>query len=87
MSSFGQVGGIMTVFNFIFLYEYASICIKISLKYDPEIPVDAQSALIQVMAWRRKGDKPLAEPMLTNQTTHIWYIYASPGLSELSTSY
>ena len=28
-------------------------------------PIDDNSALVQVMAWRRTGDNPLAEPMLT----------------------
>ena len=31
-------------------------------------PMDNKSALVQVMAWRRKGDKPLPEPMLTQFT-------------------
>ena len=27
--------------------------------------IDNKSALVQVMAWRRTGDKPLPEPILT----------------------
>ena len=28
-------------------------------------------ALVQIMAWRRPGDKPLSEPMMVNLLTHI----------------
>ena len=31
-------------------------------------PIDTQSALFQVMPWRRTGDKPLPELMLTQFT-------------------
>ena len=27
-------------------------------------PIDNKSVLVQVMAWRQTGDKPLPEPML-----------------------
>ena len=27
--------------------------------------IDNKSALVQVIAWRRTGDKPLPEPMMT----------------------
>ena len=53
------------IFKHIFLNENIRIAIQISLKFVPEGPVDNKSALVQVMAWRRTGDKPLSEPMLT----------------------
>ena len=28
-------------------------------------PIDNDPALVQIMAWRRIGDKPLSEPMQT----------------------
>ena len=28
-------------------------------------------ALVQIMAWRRPGDKPLSEPMMFSLPTHI----------------
>ena len=31
-------------------------------------PIDNKSVLVQVMAWRRTGDKPLPEPMLDEFT-------------------
>ena len=52
-------------FNCIFLNENDRIPIQISLKYVPRSPIDNKSALVQVMAWRRTGGKPLSEPMLT----------------------
>ena len=47
-----------------FMNETFSILIRISLKFDPKGPTDNKSVLVQVMAWRRTGDKPLPEPML-----------------------
>ena len=48
----------------IFLNENAWISIKISLKFIPKGQIDTFSALAQIMAWRRSGDKPLSEPMM-----------------------
>ena len=39
--------------------------IHISQKFVPKSPVGNMSALVQVMAWHRTGDKPLPEPRLT----------------------
>ena len=47
----------------IFLNENIRISIKISLKFVPEGPINNIPALVQKMAWRRLGDKPLSEPM------------------------
>ena len=38
---------------------------KISLKFIPNAPTGNIPALVQIMAWRRLGDKPISEPMLT----------------------
>ena len=56
------------IFKCIFLNDNDRISIKISLKFVPKGPIDNKSALAQVMAWRRTGDKPLPEPMLTQFT-------------------
>ena len=40
------------------------ISIKISLSFVPTGPIDINSSLVQVMAWRRKYDKPLHERMV-----------------------
>ena len=52
-------------FKCIFLNENDRILIEISLKFVPRSPTDNKTALVHVMAWRRTGDKPLSEPMLT----------------------
>ena len=51
-------------FKWIFLNENCSIPIPISLKFVPKSPIDNVPALVQVMAWRQMGTKPLLEPML-----------------------
>ena len=55
-------------FNCNFLNENDRIPIQISLKFVHWSPIDNKPALVQVMAWRRRGDKPLPEPMLTQFT-------------------
>ena len=52
-------------FKHIFLNENVRISIKISLKFVPKGPINNIPALVQIMAWRRSGDKPLSEPMMT----------------------
>ena len=58
-------------FKRIFLNENVRISIKISLKFVPMGPIDNIPALVQIMAWRRPGDKPLSEPMMVSLPTHI----------------
>ena len=59
------------IFKCIFLNENVWIPIKISLKFIPKGPINNISELVQIMAWRRPGDKPLSEPMLVSLLTHI----------------
>ena len=44
------------------------IFIRISLKFVPKGPINNKSALVQIMAWCRSGDKPLSEPMMVYLT-------------------
>ena len=44
------------------------VLIPILLKFVPKGPMDNLSALVEVMAWRWTGDKPLPELMLTQFT-------------------
>ena len=53
------------IFKWIFLNENVWISIDIPLTFVPRGPVNNIPTLVQVMAWRRPGDKPLSEP------THI----------------
>ena len=59
------------VFKCIFLNENAWISIKISLKFVPKVRINNIPALVQIMAWRRPGGKPLSEPMMVSLLTHI----------------
>ena len=59
------------IFNCIFLNENIWISPKISLKFVPEVPMNNIQALVQIMAWRRSGDKPLSELKLVRLPTHI----------------
>ena len=59
------------IFKYIFLNENVWIPIKISLKFVPKGRINNISALVQIMAWRRPGDKPLSEPMMVSLPTHI----------------
>ena len=56
------------IFKCIFLNENDWISINISLKFVPRSPIDIKPALVQVMAWRRIGDKPIPEPMMAQCT-------------------
>ena len=59
------------IFIFILLDENISISIKISRKFIIKGPIKNNPALVQIMAWRRPGDKPLSEPMVVSLRTHI----------------
>ena len=59
------------IFICIFLNENVKTFIKISLKFVPKGPINNIPALVQIMAWRRSGDKSLSEPMLVSLPTHI----------------
>ena len=59
------------VFKCIFLNENVLILLKISLKFVPKGPINNIPSLVQVMAWRWPGDKPLSEPMMVSLLTHI----------------
>ena len=57
--------------NAFFLNENVRISIKMSLKFVPKRTINNNPAFIQIMAWRRSGDKSLSEPMMVNLLTHI----------------
>ena len=45
--------------------------------------INNTQALVQIIAWRRPGDKPLSEPMMVSLLTHIWvtrpqWVYGLP---------
>ena len=59
------------IFKCIFFKENAWIYIEISLMVVPTGPINNVPALIQIVAWRRPGDKPLSEQMLVSLSMYI----------------
>ena len=49
-----------------FFKENVWIPTKISLKFVPKGPINNIPALVQIMAWRSPGDKPLSELMMVS---------------------
>ena len=59
------------IFKCIFLNKNVWIPIKISLNIVPKDPINNMPALVQLMAWRCPGDKPLSEPMMVGLLMHL----------------
>ena len=60
-----------TTFSNVFFNGNIWISIKISLKFVPKGPINNISALVQIMAWCRPGNKSLPKPMMASLLTHI----------------
>ena len=60
------------IFQYILLNENVYISIKISLKFVAKVPINNIPALVQIIVWRRPGEKPLSEPVRVSLVTHIW---------------
>ena len=60
------------IFQCIYFNENFWVLSKTSLKFVPKDPIDNLSALVQVMAWRLAGNKPLPELMLTKMYDPVW---------------
>ena len=58
-------------FKCIYLNENVWMSIEISPKFIPTVSINNIPALVQIMAWRLPGDKPLSEPMMVRLQTHI----------------
>ena len=58
-------------FKHIFMNENVRISIKISLKFVSKGPINNIPALVQIMAGRRPGGKPLSKAMMVRLPTHI----------------
>ena len=57
-------------FKCIFLDEDVWISVKISLIFVPNGPIYNIPAMVQIMTWRRPGDKPLSEPTMVSSLRH-----------------
>ena len=55
-------------FSWMKMFEYR---LKFHWSFFPGGPINNIPTLVQVMAWRRPGDKPLSEPMMVRLPTHI----------------
>ena len=55
----------------IFFNENVWISIKISLKFVPRGLINNIPTLVEIMAWRRPGDKPFSKSMTFSLLTHI----------------
>ena len=64
----------------IFLNENVRISIKILLKFVTKIWINYFPPLVQIMAWRQTGDKPLSEPKMVN-LRRIAYMGHSTSMS------
>ena len=70
-----------STFSWMKMFEFR---LKISLKFVVKGLIDNILALVQIMAWRRPGDKPLSEPMMFSLPTHMcvtrpqWVLTHSP---------
>ena len=58
-------------FQLIFLNENAWILLKNALKFVQKVKINNIPSLVQIMAWRRLGDKPLSEPMMVSLVS-LW---------------
>ena len=71
------------IFKCIFLNENVRIPIEISLKFVPKGPFNYIPALVQIMAWHRRGDTPLSEPMMVRLPMHICITQWIPSINVL----
>ena len=67
-------------FSWMTTYEFH---LRFLLKFILKITTNNNPALVQIMAWRRPGDKPLSEPMMVSLLTYIcvkpyqWWLWFS----------
>ena len=59
------------IFKRIFFNENVWISLEIWVKFVPKGPINNIPALVQIMAWRCLGDKPLSEPKMVSLPAHI----------------
>ena len=80
------------IFKCIFLNGNVRIVLKISLKSVSNYQINNIPTLVEIMAWRRPGDKPLSQLMMVRLPTRIcvtrpqWVKITSHYLSSFGTS-
>ena len=60
------------IFKCIFMDKNVWDLLKISPKFVRKMQIDNIPSLVQIMARRRTGDKPLYEPMMVSLLTHVY---------------
>ena len=67
----GKFSPLQTTFSNTFSWmKMCEFRLRISLKFVPKVPINNIQSLVQIMAWRRPGDKPLSEGMVVKLPTH-----------------
>ena len=59
------------IFKCISLNENICNSLNVLLNLVPKVRINNIPSLVQIVAWRRSGDKPLSEPMIVTVLTHI----------------
>ena len=62
-----------TTLSNVFLWMKLRILITISLKFVAKDSINNTLSLVQIMAWRRPGDKPLSVPLMARLLMHICF--------------
>ena len=60
-----------TTFSNTFSWMKTLVWIKMSLTFVPKGPINNIPALVQIIAWRLPGDKPLSKPIVVSLLMHI----------------
>ena len=66
-----KIASISQIFWNVFSWMKTYVSLKISLKFVLNLRSNNIPALVQIVAWRRPGDKPLSEPVMVCLLTHI----------------
>ena len=59
------------IFKCIFVNENAWFSFKISMTFAPRVRIYSIPELVQIMVWRRPGDRPLSEPIMLSFLTYM----------------
>ena len=65
------------IFKCIFLNQNVWIPLNISLKFVLKVRINNMPALVQIMAWRRPGGKPLSEAMIVYLRISIYICHSA----------
>ena len=83
LSSTGRNGPHLTddIFKCVLMNAKSYILIRIALKFIPKCPIDDKSAMVQVMAWRLRDDKPM---LIQFTDAFMWHYIVGMSLTEMT---